>query len=215
MARHQLDGFACADEQYLLLGQVLENLARQAHCGVRHRDGAGADGGVGAHLLGHREGLLKETVEDFAGGTSLVRQGEGGLHLSEDLRFAQHHGVKTSGHTEGVLHRLLVGEQIKMRLDVVRRQVVEVTKPLDRLVAVVRIQPAVHLGAVAGREDGGFIHAGLRGDLAQRLRQLLGRKRRLFANGDGRSLVIDAEGDEAHAIRGYRTGGTTGPAIPS
>ena len=201
MPRHQFDGLARADQQHLFFVQVLKYFFRQTHSGIGHRHGAGADCGVGAHLLGDREGLLKKPVQDFAGGAGLVRRREGAFHLSENLRLAQHHGIEAGRHAERVPHRVPVGVQIQVRFNVVRRQTVKLAEPLERLAAVVVIEAAIHLGAVAGGENRGFVHAGLFGNFAQRLRQLLGRERRLFADGNRRGLVVNAEGDEVHATR--------------
>jgi hypothetical protein len=200
VAGDQFDGLAGADQQHLLLRQVLEDLLRQAHGGIRHRHGAGADRGVGAHLLGDREGLLEQAVQDLAGDTDLVRGGERALHLPEDLRLAEHQRVEPGGHAERVLHGLLVGVQVEVRLDVVGRQAVEVAEPADRLAAVALVEAAIHLGAVAGREDRGLVHAAARGEVMQCFGQALGRERRLLADRDRGGLVIDAEGEEVHAL---------------
>jgi hypothetical protein len=52
-----------AAEQHPRLGEVLEQLAGQAHGGGGHADGVGADLGGAAHFLGHREAALEQLVQ--------------------------------------------------------------------------------------------------------------------------------------------------------
>lgn len=67
---------------------------------------------------------------------------------------------------------------------------------LTDIAGVGRIRAAVQLGAVAGRDDEGFLDAGHACQFAQRFRQLLTREYDFFADIDGRGAVIDAYDDE-------------------
>ncbi len=60
---------AGADQQCRFLGELGEDLLRQADRRIGHGDRARADGGIGAHLLGDGEGVLKQPVQELAGCT--------------------------------------------------------------------------------------------------------------------------------------------------
>ena len=81
----QFDGLPGADQHGRLFGQVAEDLAGQADRREGHRHRAAADGGVRAHRLGHREGVLEQASEQFAGGGAVGRGLEGALDLTQDL----------------------------------------------------------------------------------------------------------------------------------
>ena len=198
MARAQLDHVAGADQEHGLFREVVEDLFRQPHRRGRDRHGAGADGGVGAHLLGDGEGLLEQAIEDLARDAGLVRLGERLLHLAEYLRLAQHHRIQPGGHAERVPHRVLVRVAVKIGVDVLAVQVVVVAEPLDDALVVGRFQPAVELGAVAGGQDRGLAGPAARGDLVQGVGQPVRRERRFFADRDRGGVVIDAEGKQVH-----------------
>ena len=66
-----------------------------------------------ANLFGHVESLLKRLVEPTIGGLMLQSQLIGGLQLTKDLRFTQHHGIQAAGYFEQVLHRGLARVFIK------------------------------------------------------------------------------------------------------
>ena len=138
MVGAQLDHFAGADEQHVLLVDAGEDALRQAHRGGGHGHRIGADGGGAAHFLGHREGALEQLVQQRAHGAGLL----GGFHrlleLAENLGFAQHHGIQPAGDAEGVLYRVLLRQRIKIRLDGMGLELVKIRHPLDRLLRLVR-----------------------------------------------------------------------------
>ena len=59
----QLDHFPGADEEDFLLIQGIENALGQMDPGGGHGDDIGANGGGGAHFLGHGEGPLEQLVQ--------------------------------------------------------------------------------------------------------------------------------------------------------
>lgn len=101
MGGGQLDHLARADEQDADLAQVLEQIARQPH-GGGHADAVRADFGGTAHFLGHGKAALEELVQRLAQGTGLLGGTHGVLHLAQDLRFPQHHGIQPACHPESV-----------------------------------------------------------------------------------------------------------------
>lgn len=94
MARHQLNGLAGADQQRPRASEVVEDAAGQAHRGIGHRYRVLADTGAGAHLLGYREGVLKQQLQLAAEPAGLSRRLVGALELTENLRLAQHHRIE-------------------------------------------------------------------------------------------------------------------------
>ena len=119
VAGGQFDGLPGADEQGGLVLEVGEDLPCQANGGEGHGDRAGADGRVGAHLLGDGEGVLEEAAEEFTGGTVIAGGLEGGLDLAKDLGFTQHHGVEAAGHFQevGDGRAIDVSEEIRGQAD--------------------------------------------------------------------------------------------------
>src|SRR5882724_10999960 len=106
-----------ADEEVLRIGEARKYPACEPpRCGG-HRDDVGADSGVAAYLLRHRERALEEFVEErseCAGGL-----GDAGrlLHLAQDLRFADHHGVEAGGDAERVPHGFAMREGVEIGLE--------------------------------------------------------------------------------------------------
>ena len=90
MTGHQINGVARANQQCRMFAEIREDLFGQADSGKRHRDRAGANGGVGPDLFGHGEGMLEQAVEQVPNGARLTGGVIGILNLAEDLRFAQH-----------------------------------------------------------------------------------------------------------------------------
>jgi hypothetical protein len=92
---HELDHLARADEQHADLLQVFEELQRQAHGGGGHADRVRADlGGRCAPPWPPRSERWKSwcsVVPRVPAGLGLAH---GLLHLAQDLRLAQHHGVQ-------------------------------------------------------------------------------------------------------------------------
>ena len=102
------------------------------------------------------------------------------LHLAEDLRLAQHHGVQTAGDAESVFHRLLLRETIDVGFDIVGRQLVVIRQPADRLRR--RTGAAIDLGTVTGGQDGGFLGSAVANQIAQSVLHRLDAERKLLAH---------------------------------
>jgi hypothetical protein len=166
------------------------------HRGRRHRDDVGADGGGGAHLLGHREGLLEQLVQQRAQGAGVLRHARRLLHLAEDLRLAQHHRIEPAGDAEHVAHGIAAGQGVQVGRDVPRRQLVILRQPVRRPLG--RLGRAVQFGAVAGRQDGRLAHLPPARQFDQRLRQAQRIERHLLAHGKRRGMVVEAEGIKLH-----------------
>ena len=53
-------------------------------------------------------------------GASLLGRSYGVFHLTEDLRFAQHHRVESTGHPKSVSYGLVARERVGMASDIAR-----------------------------------------------------------------------------------------------
>mmetsp|Transcript_53732 Transcript_53732/g.126531 ORF Transcript_53732/g.126531 Transcript_53732/m.126531 type:complete len:410 (-) Transcript_53732:254-1483(-) len=212
MGGDKVDHLACADEQHAPVGQVVEQLLGQAHGRGREADGVAADLGAAAHLLGHRKAALEHLVQRGAQRAGAVGLAHGGLHLAEDLRLAEHHGVQPRGDAEGMARSVRPGTQIAVVAQLGRRGAAVGRQPFEgRLGQLHRMpragggalgrQAHIDLGAVAGGQDG---HLGLRAGqmLAQALHALA---ERLQRNGEAaaqvqrRAAVVQSQGQHRHA----------------
>ena len=66
-------------------------------------------------LLGRGEGGLQQMLQLAGDGARGARDGEGLLHLAENLRLAHDHGVQAGGHAEEMAHGLLVVMLVDVR----------------------------------------------------------------------------------------------------
>jgi len=198
----QFDHFTGADEQHLLFGNVLEDALGQVYGCRRHRYDVGADGGSGAHLLRHGEGLLEQLVQQRAHRAGILRHACRMLHLAEDLRLAQHHRIEAAGDAEHVPHGIAAGQCVEVRGNLLRQQLMIFGQPLRRRFG--RFCGAIQLGAVAGRQDRRLAHFTAMRQFDQRLRQTHRIERHLFAHGKRRGMVVETEGIKLHWRRSGR-----------
>src|ERR1700760_1734052 len=89
--------FAGADHQDLLAFERAENLTGELHRDGGYGDGGVADLGLGAHPLGDHEGTLQDLIQMTADGSSGTGRKVAALHLAQNLRLSNDHGVKTAG----------------------------------------------------------------------------------------------------------------------
>ena len=75
-----------------------------------------------------------------------------------------------------------------------------VGEPLDG--GLRRIGLEIQLGAIAGRQNRGFMHPPAAGQVGQRPAQFLGMERHMLANRKRRRAVIDAESKKRHELWG-------------
>ena len=154
----QLDHFTGADEQHVLVGDAVENALRQAHRGSGHRHAVRADFRRAAHFLGDGKAALEQLVQIGAEATGGIGQAYCVLHLPEDLRLAQHHRVQARRDAEGVAHGVVLRQHVQMRAQFIDIQAVVVGQEMGgRVEGIGRRAGGVQFGAVAGRQNRGFI----------------------------------------------------------
>ena len=73
-------------------------------------------------------------------------------------------------------------------------------QPVSRRGLVAALDIAVQLGAVAGRQDRRFVHAGLGGQRGQRRGGVPGRKRDALAKLDRRRQMVESDRDQRHGL---------------
>ena len=94
---------------------------------------------------------------------------DGIFDLTENLRFAQDHGVQTAGDTEGMADGFIVIQGIEVRADFFGRQVVILRQPVDDFFG---FTDAVKLGAVAGRKNDCFFRRLTAREVGHGIRQI-------------------------------------------
>src|SRR6267154_1112255 len=170
--------------------------------GCCHRDDVGADSGVAAHLLRHRERALEEFVEERSECAGGLGDADRLLHLAQDLRFADHHGVEAGGDAERVPHRFAVREGVEIRLQLLRLDAVIAGEPLERGLRFA--QRTVELGAIARRKDCDFLDRLALSQLRKRRSKAIGLKHHPLADRKRSGLEVQSEGEKLHGESGLR-----------
>src|SRR5882672_4827777 len=202
MSRGKLDHLARADQQHFLFGEARKYPAREPHRGGGHRDDVGADSGVAAYLLRYRKRALKEFVEERSERAGRLGDASRLLHLAQDLRFADHHGVEAGGDAERVAYGFAVGEGVEIGLQLLWLDAVVAGEPLERGLRFA--QRAVELGAIAGRKDCNFLDRFAQSQFRKRRSKALGLKHHSLADRERSGLVVQSEGEKLHGESGLR-----------
>ena len=193
MHRIEFDHFARADEQNALLGDAGENTFGEFDRSGGHGHQIRPDLGLRAHVLGHRKSALEQLVQHETQSTGLLCLAHGLFHLSQYLRFAQHHGIQPAGHAESVFYRLFLRQTINVGFDIGCRQVMIGSQPVHCIAG--GIGAAIYLGTVAGRKNGRFFGRTVAYQVAQRGIQRIHIERDLLAHGKRRGLMVDSKGE--------------------
>jgi hypothetical protein len=199
VGRRQLHHLAHAHQQQARAREIPEHVLRELERRGRHRDRMRAQGGLRADFLRHGEGVLEELAQLRAE----AAHGFGGahrvLHLPQDLRLPQHHRIEPRGDAEGMPHRGFAIVVVEARCDFHARAARARLEPTAHGAGV--IDPAIDLGAVAGRDQHRLGHPGLRGQFRQGFRLPLGREGELFPHVQRSALVVQAEDVERHGAK--------------
>jgi hypothetical protein len=131
-------------------------------------------------------------VQHRARGARRLGQREGVLHLPEDLRLAQHHGVEARRDAEGVERGLVAGRSVEQRLQLPPRHAAVAPEPAERLGARLARDRghSVDLDPVAGREDHDLVQEAAAGQIGEDLPDLLLLQGQLLAHRHRRGAVI-------------------------
>ncbi|MNZ41593.1 hypothetical protein D3C78_591460 [compost metagenome] len=197
--RDQRNGFTSANQQCLTTAQITEDLLGQTDGGKGHRHRVFADGGVGTHLLGGAEGCLEQTPQQRPNGPGFARYGIGRLHLTEDLRLAQHQRVKPGGDAHHVPHGVMIFMDVGTGAQLIEAQLMVLSQPAQNTLCRQVILLYIQFTAVAGRKDRSFAAGGQSAELLQGFHQLLRGKRHALAYVYRGSLMVDTEGKKGHA----------------
>src|SRR5688572_22486903 len=109
-----LTGVARADDHDIVIVQRTKNLFGQFDGHGSDRYTAALNVGFSANMFGHIEGALEGLVQPRPRVTVLKRKFVGLLELAEDLRFAEHHRIKSAGHLEQMHEALRFTEHIQL-----------------------------------------------------------------------------------------------------
>jgi hypothetical protein len=195
----ELDHLAGADEEQPRVGERGKDALRELDRRGRHGDRRAADVRLRAHVLRHRERALEQPVEDQAQRTGGLSAAHRLLHLAEDLRLAEHHRIQAAGDAKSVRHRAILRQRVDVRLERVGGHTMKVLEPARDGRGIGGVD--VDLGPVAGRQNGRFVDARLRDQVAQRGAQGVRLERNLLAHLDRRGRMVQTQGVERHVLR--------------
>ena len=139
--------------------------------------------------------------QQFAGAPGFPGGLERAFHLAEDLRLAEHQRVQAAGDRQQVLDDLASCVRIQVRRDIFDRQAVEPGEPFAGQFLCIVFDIAVHLGAVAGRQDHPLADAGQIGQAAQRRDNDIGAERHPLADVYRRGGVVETDGEQGHSVQ--------------
>ena len=117
MSNQMFDGklrhFSGANQQDGFAFQCPEYFSSQFHRCKTDRYRSVTDAGLCANSLGHEECSVKQPIQDdsgcFYGGGCPI----GILYLTKNLRFPDHHGIKTGSNPENVAYRFIAFMDVK------------------------------------------------------------------------------------------------------
>ena len=182
---------------------VVEEAVGEFDAGGGNGDVVGADGGAVADLFGDGETLLEEAFEDAADGARLPGEAVGLLDLPEDLRFAEDEGVEAAGDAVDVADGLAVVHAEGERGERGGGEVFAGGEPGGELRGV--SADGVDFAAVAGGEQGDFVHAGLPAAVGKGGGGFFRGEGDFFAHGGVGGVVVEAVG--GNGFYGFVKGG--------
>jgi len=171
-----------------------EHLLGERRGGVAPRHAGPADGRLGPDPLRHLEDAAERAVQLAPADPRLDRARVRLLHLAQDLRLAQHRRLEARGDPQHVAERV-VPVQLE-ELDPGAAGPLRERLPQRDGGCGGAVARRVDLDAETGREKDELVHAAERGIAPDHVRHLLGPDGEALAIGDGRTLLIEAHGDE-------------------
>ena len=149
VGHHQLNHFASAHKQNFDFGEVFKNLTCQANRCGRHADGMGANFSGRSHLFGDCKTALKQLVQGAAQGAGLFCGSDRIFELTQNLRFAQDHGVETAGHSEGMSGHMAFFKHVGVGAQFLGRDTTGLSQPIERFINHKLICGTINFCAVA------------------------------------------------------------------
>ena len=194
---------AGADDEHAASFETAENLARQRDRGKADRHGAFAERRLGADPLADAERPVERLAQERSGAVTLGGGLEGVLHLSEDLRLADHERIESRRHAEQVPRRrhVAVGEQVRQE-GVARELVILAEKRDDLFASALGVGAGdVDLRAIAGGEDDRFGGGRSRDERLDGGADVAAREIELLPQVHGRRSMTHAEEKQVHSRR--------------
>ena len=74
--------------------------------------------------------MLKQPVQNLAGGSGLMRNRKGRLHLTQNLWFAEHHGIQSRSDSKGMLNGLFAGQRISRTVEDIGGEIAVIPEPV-------------------------------------------------------------------------------------
>ena len=209
----ELDHLSCTDHQHLLVGEAGKYPPGELDRRGRHRNNVGSDARVAAHLLRHCKRALEELVEEHSERAGRLRDANRLLHLTEDLRLADDHGVEAGGDAKRMPHGFTLGESVEVGLELLGLHAVVAGEPLERRIWV---PGTVDLGAIAGRKNCRLPDRLVPRQFRKSGAKALGVERHALANRERSGLVVQSQRKKLHGERAcvscyYRPATLQGP----
>ena len=188
--RRQAAHLPRAEHHHLAILQVAENFLRQLHRHVADRGGAFLDRCLRADFFSDAEDFLEKFVQDRTGGSGFVRGLVGLLHLAEDFRLAEQHGVQPADDLAEMPRGIGLAvevEGIHVAVDFFREAILQPSQSLRHVLG-----GEVELGAIAGGNDHAFRRARRFQQMPRGLTELGVAHGEALAHLDGRRFVIQS-----------------------
>ena len=105
---------------------------------------------MAAHFFGHSKATLKQLMQGAAKSARLLGRAHGVFELTQDLRFAQDHGVQTCGNTKCMACGGFVLQGVDVALQLMAAHAAAACQPLQSLAGLLCIARSIDFGSVAG-----------------------------------------------------------------
>jgi hypothetical protein len=201
-----LAGVAGAEDHDGAFGEGIEHFFGEIDGHGGDGDAAALDLGFGANLFGDVERALEHAVQEPAGTAVLKGDIVGLLELTEDLGFAEHHGVESSGDSEEVFDALGFGAGVDFGAEGFRGPAMFGEEPAEggEQLGFWVVRGHIQFDTVAGGQDDAFENESGGSELGQGGRDLVIGEGEALAQLDGRGAVAEAGDEDGHV---FTTGG--------
>lgn len=136
---------------------------------------------------------MEQLAEDFAERAGRMGGVVGRLHLTEDLRFAEDHGIQTARNPEHVTDGVGTGVAVKVRAKCFDRQSLVCGNPREEGFLAGSGGFAVEFGAVASGKDRGAMDIGQGDKIAQSVLDPIAGQYQPFPNSERSGIMVDTE----------------------